>query len=64
MGQPQPRTDPDEQMTDEAYEALVQKGDRLFGQATQAWLRYFEEHPDDRDLDIVGAIRDDSEGCQ
>lgn len=59
MGHPQPKINPDEQITDEEYEALVQEGDRLFELATQAWLRYFEEHPEDRDLDIVGIIRDD-----
>lgn len=62
MGHPQTRLNPDEHLTDEEYEALVKEGDRLFEQATQAWLRYFDEHPEDHDLDIVGIIREDREG--
>ena len=52
MSHPQLPSNPDEIMTDEEYYALVQDGDRLFEQATQAWLRYFEEHPEDRNLEL------------
>jgi len=51
----------DKDITDEEYEALVEEGDRLFEQATQAWRLYFEEHPEDRDLEQSDVLSELSE---